>query len=213
VHANVPLFAMPVAIAVGNVAPPLVESARSTFATMTLSVAVHVMLCTVAAPQLSPPTGDVIVTTGGVVSGVPLTVSVWPFDVPPPGVGGNTVIVFVAPAAWSAAVMMAVTWPEFTNVVARLAPSIRTTEHVEKLEPFTVSENCGSPAARTLGKIDDVAGSGFELATTKLLALDDCAFVITICTSLALMRVCDVPPTPATASTLVPPAGGGTTTS
>src|SRR5262249_54741832 len=72
VHANVPLFAMPAAIAVGNVAPPLVESARSTFATMTLSVAVHVMLCTVAAPQLSPPTGDVIVTTGGVVSGVPL---------------------------------------------------------------------------------------------------------------------------------------------
>ena len=28
-----------------------------------------------------------------------------------------------------------------------------------------------------------------------------------------LTRVCDVPPTPATASTLVPPAGGVTTTS
>src|SRR6185295_15598797 len=106
----------------------------------------------------------------GVTSGEPVIVSVWPFDVPPPGAGVNTVIVFVAPAAWSAAVMTAVSWPEFTNVVARSEPSMRTTEQVEKLEPLTVSENCGSPADRTLGKIDAVAGRGFVLATTKLFA-------------------------------------------
>ena len=35
-------------------------------------------------------------------------VSVWPFEVPPPGVGVNTVMVLVAPAAWSASVMIAV---------------------------------------------------------------------------------------------------------
>src|SRR5262249_6764200 len=90
---------------------------------------------------------------------------------------------------------------------------MRTMEQVEKPEPFTVIVNCGSPAARTLGAIDVVAGSGFVLATPKLFALDDCAFVITICTSPALMRVCDVPPAPGMASTFVPPAGAVTTTS
>src|SRR6185369_14650026 len=167
VHAYVPVFERPVAIEVGNVAPPFVDSARSIVPTTMSSVAVHVMLWTVPAPQLSPPTGDVIVTVGGVVSGVPLIVSVWPFDVPPPGAGVNTVIVFVAPAAWSVAVMIAVTCPEFTNVVARSDPSIRTIEHAEKPEPFTVSENCGSPAERTLGAIEVVAGDGFVLATAK----------------------------------------------
>ena len=58
VHANAPVFARPVAIAVGNVAPPSVDSARSMPAMMMLSVAVQVMLCTLAAAQLSPPTGD-----------------------------------------------------------------------------------------------------------------------------------------------------------
>src|SRR5437899_11701127 len=56
VQANVPEFAIPVAIAVGNVAPPSVESARSTAVTAALSVAVHVMLCTEPPAQLSLPT-------------------------------------------------------------------------------------------------------------------------------------------------------------
>src|SRR5262249_57901768 len=93
VHANVPVFETPVAIAVGNEAPAFVDRARSTADTAMLSVAVQVMLCTVPASQLSPPTGDDTVTTGGVVSPTLTIVSVWPFDVPPPGVGVNTVIV------------------------------------------------------------------------------------------------------------------------
>src|SRR5262249_25185334 len=64
VHANVPELAMPVAIAVGNVAPPSVESARSTAVTPALSVAVQVMLCAEPPVQLSPPTGDVTVAVG-----------------------------------------------------------------------------------------------------------------------------------------------------
>src|SRR5262252_8770375 len=83
VHANVPVFAMPVAIAVGNVAPPFVDSARSTLVTPTSSVAVHVMLWALDTPQLSPPTGDVSETVGGVTSLLPWIVSVWAFDVPP----------------------------------------------------------------------------------------------------------------------------------
>src|SRR5262249_32973561 len=157
VHANVPEFAIPVAIAVGNVAPPSFENARSIVLTTTLSVAVQVMLWIVPAPQRSPPTGDVIVTFGGVVSGVPLIGSVWPCDVPPPGAGVNTVIVFVPPASWSVAGIVAVSCPEFTNVVTRSDPSMRTTEHVEKFEPFTVSVNCGSPTERTLGEMFVVA--------------------------------------------------------
>ena len=210
---NEPEFAMPVAIAVGNVAPPSVDSARSTEATTTLSVAVQVIGCDVPAAQLSPPAGDVSETSGACVSGVPRMVSVWPFDVPPPGVGVNTVIVFVPPPPWSEARIVAVSWFTDTNEVARSEPSMRTIEQVLKLEPFTVSGNCGSPAARVLGTMDVVAGNGFVLATTKLFALDCCAFVITICTSEALMRVCVVAPVPATASTLVPPAGAVTSTS
>src|SRR5438552_13368157 len=52
----------------GKLAPPSVEYARSTDATPTLSVAVHVMACAEPTPQLSPPTGDPSVTAGACVS-------------------------------------------------------------------------------------------------------------------------------------------------
>ena len=107
-------------------------------------------------------------------------------------------------APWSVAGITAVSCVEFTNVVTRSRPSRRTMEHVEKPVPFTVIENWGSPTERTFGEIFVVTGADLFCATTKWLALELCAFVITICTSLALIRVCDVAPLPAMASTLVP---------
>ena len=67
-QANVPVLPSPVAMLVGNVAPPSVESARSTPVTPTLSVAVHVMLWLLPTFQISPPAGDVSVTTGAWLS-------------------------------------------------------------------------------------------------------------------------------------------------
>src|ERR1051325_1780564 len=74
VQFNEPEFAMPVAIAVGNVAPPSVDSAGSPAEPSRLSVAVHVIGWMLEAAQLSPPAGDVRLTTGGGVSAAPLIV-------------------------------------------------------------------------------------------------------------------------------------------
>src|ERR1044072_5549033 len=82
-------FAIAVAMGVGNVAPPSVDSARSTAETSTLSVAVHVIGWMLEAAQLSPPAGDVRLTTGGVVSGGPAVVRGSGVGVRPPGAGGG----------------------------------------------------------------------------------------------------------------------------
>ena len=73
VQAWEPELAMPLAIALGKVAPPFVEYARSTLVTPTLSVADQVMECDAPAFQSSPPTGEVTTTAGGVLSATVLT--------------------------------------------------------------------------------------------------------------------------------------------
>src|SRR5689334_7503206 len=68
VHAKLPVFAIPVAITFGYVAPPSVEYARSTLVTATLSVAVQVIVCGDPISHVSPPFGLVTVTAGAWLS-------------------------------------------------------------------------------------------------------------------------------------------------
>src|SRR3990172_3827087 len=71
---------------------------------------------------------------------------------PPPGAGVNTVMEFVHPPARSLARMVARSWVELTNVVARSEPLNRTTETELKYAPFTVSMKPTAPAVASVGE-------------------------------------------------------------
>ena len=91
---------------------------------------------------------------GLVTTGVATMVNVCALDVPPPGVGFTTVIEAVPEVAIRAAVTVAVSWVEETNVVARLVlPFHLTVELLTKPVPFTVKVNCGDPARHEFGLI------------------------------------------------------------
>src|SRR5512134_2654879 len=83
-----------------------------------------------------------------------------PPEVPPPGVGLNTVTCAVPAVAMSAAVIDAVSCVAETNVVVRLAPFHRTTEPATKFVPFTVSVNAAPPAVAEVGERVDTVGTG-----------------------------------------------------
>ena len=69
VQAREPVLAIPVAITFGKLVPPLVEYARSTDVTDTLSLAFQVMVRAEPVSQISPPSGAVRSTVGGVAVG------------------------------------------------------------------------------------------------------------------------------------------------
>jgi hypothetical protein len=114
-----------------------------------------------AAPPAVAEVGEML-DTDGTGLGVALTVNVCAFEVPPPGVGLNTVTVAVPVAAMSLAGIAAVNWVEETKVVARADPFHRTTEPLMKFVPLTVRVKAAPPAATELGVSDVVAGEGFE---------------------------------------------------
>jgi hypothetical protein len=89
-----------------------------------------------------------------------LIVNVCGFDVPPPGGGFITVTDAVPAFATRAAVTVAVSCVEETNVVVKVVPFQRTVELAMKLVPFTVIVNCGDPARHELGLIEVVVGTG-----------------------------------------------------
>ena len=119
-----------------------------------------------------PPVGAVIVTVGGSVSATGLViVKVLALDTPPPGLA--TVTCAVPANAISPAGIAAVSWLEFTYVVARDVPFQRTTEPVTKLLPLTVSVKRGPPLAAVFGEIEASDGTGAEtLLIVKVLAFD-----------------------------------------
>ena len=84
-------------------------------------------------------------------------------DVPPPGVGVNTVTEAVPADAMSAADIVAVNWVDDTCVVARLAPFHRTTEPLMKLLPLTVRVNDIPPTKADEGESPVVAGTGLVI--------------------------------------------------
>src|SRR3989454_1016756 len=67
-------------------------------------------------------------------------------EVPPPGVGVNTVTCGVPAVAMSAAVIAAVSCVALMTVVVRVLPFQRTVEPLTKLAPFTVRVNASPPA-------------------------------------------------------------------
>jgi hypothetical protein len=89
-----------------------------------------------------------------------LIVKVLALDVPPPGVGLNTITEAVPAVAMSAVVIAAVNCVEVTNDVIRSAPFHFTTEPLMKPLPVTVSVNPAPPAVVDAGLRPVVAGTG-----------------------------------------------------
>ena len=80
-----------------------------------------------------------------------VTLNGTPFDVPPPGVGLNTVTVMTPPVAMSDAGAAAVNCVAFTNVVVSEVVFHLTTDALTKLVPLTVSVNAEPPGAAAVG--------------------------------------------------------------
>jgi hypothetical protein len=100
-------------------------------------------------------------------------VNVTAFDVPPPGGGFTTVTEAVPGDATSAAVTVAVSWVEETNVVAKAVPFQRTVEPETKLVPFTVMVNDEHPAGYELGLSEVMVGTGLLMVNvTEVDVLD-----------------------------------------
>jgi hypothetical protein len=117
-------------------------------------------------PKTRAVAGEILEMVGTGLS----TASVKAADVPPPGEGLNTVIERLAPVATSAAVIWAVNWLAFTNVVVRLLPLTRTTEPEMNLLPFNVKVNAALPAVTLVGVILVKVGCG--LLTVRVTAVD-----------------------------------------
>src|SRR5882724_458453 len=90
-----------------------------------------------------------------------LIVNVCALEVPPPGVGLNTVTDAVPPVAISAAVICAWSCVALTYVVVRLLPFQRTTDVIAKFVPVAVSVNAAPPAEALVGEIELSVGTGF----------------------------------------------------
>jgi hypothetical protein len=101
-----------------------------------------------------------VAVSGLVITGAAAIVNVCAFDVPPPGLGFTTVTEAVPAVAISAAVTVAVTCVEETNIVLSAVPFHFTVEVELKFVPFTVKVNCGPPAAAHVGLIEVVVGAG-----------------------------------------------------
>ena len=87
-------------------------------------------------------------------------VNVTALDVPPPGGGFTTVTEAVPGDATSAAVTVAVSCVEETNVVASVVAFHFTVEVETKFVPFTVMVNDEHPAGYEFGLSEVVVGTG-----------------------------------------------------
>jgi hypothetical protein len=82
-------------------------------------------------------------------------------DVPPPGVGVNTVTCAVPGVAISLAGIVALSWLAETEVVVRSAPFQRTMEPSTRFVPLTSSVNAPPPDATAEGLRLVIPGIGF----------------------------------------------------
>jgi hypothetical protein len=110
---------------------------------------------------------EVIVGTGL------LMVKTCAFDVPPPGAEFTTVTEAVPAFATRAAVTVAVSCVEETNVVIKAVPFQRTDEAATKLVPFTARVNCGDPAKHELGLIEVIVGTGLLMVNVTVFDVRD----------------------------------------
>jgi len=86
-------------------------------------------------------------------------------DVPPPGVGLNTVTCAIPGEAMSVFRMEAVNWLLVENVVLRGEPFQFTTDPITKLPPFTVKVKAAPPARALDGESEVRVGKGFGAVT------------------------------------------------
>src|SRR4030095_14014808 len=90
------------------------------------------------------------------------------FEVPPPGLGLNTVTEAVLAVAMSEAKMLAVNCELLTKVVVRSLPFQFTTEPGTKPVPFTIRLNSGPPGATASGTSGWlISGTGFGSGRLK----------------------------------------------
>ena len=118
-----------------------------------------------------PATALVGATELSVGSGL-LTVNVTAPEIPPPGVGVNTVTDGVPPTAISAAVICAWSCVALIYVVVRLLPFQRTTDVIAKFVPVAVSVKAAAPAAALVGEIELSVGTGFVAVMVNVATLD-----------------------------------------
>ena len=146
--------------------------------------------------------------SGLVITGVLAIVNVCAFDVPPHGV--TTVIEAVPAVAMRAAGTVAVSCVAETNAVVTGVPFQFTVEPETKLVPFTVSVNCGPPAAVQVGLSELVVGTALIVITRVALAvLQEPAPLLALMVTLVVPAAVGVPEiTPVLVLTLRP-AGSG----
>jgi len=112
-----------------------------------------------AAPPAVALEGASLVTPGTALS----MVKVFAPEVPPPGVGMNTVTEAVPAVLMSAAVIVAVICVLLTKCVVCFFPFHITSEVETKLEPLAVSVKVAPPAVAEVGEIESRAGTGLSM--------------------------------------------------
>ena len=112
-----------------------------------------------AAPPAVAEAGDTVLILGTLFAA--LMVKVELLDVPPPGVGLNTVTCPVPDFAISPARIAAFTCVALTYVVVRLEPFHCTTDPLMNPVPFTVRVNAAPPAVAEAGDSVLIVGTGF----------------------------------------------------
>jgi hypothetical protein len=142
------------------------------------------------------------------MTGVAAIVNVCAFDVPPHGL--TTVMEAVPGVAIRAAGTVAVTCVAETNVVASGLPFQFTVEPEMKFVPFTVSVNCGPPAAVQVGLSEVVVGLLLIVITRIALALLQVpAPLLAVMVTLVVPAVVGVPEIPPVLVLTLRPAGSG----
>jgi len=146
--------------------------------------------------------------SGLVITGVAAMVNVCAFDVPPHGL--TTVIDAVPAVAMRAAGTVAVSCVAETKPVASGLPFQFTVEPEMKFVPFTVSVNCGPPAAVHVGLSEVVVGLlPIVITRIALAVLHVPAPLLALIVTLVVPAVVGVPEiTPVLVLTLRP-AGSG----
>src|SRR5882762_6702640 len=123
-----------------------------------------------AAPPATTVLGDREVSVGLGFGAV--IVNVCGLDVPPPGVGVNTVTEAVPAVAMSAVVICAVSCVLLPNVVARWLPFHCTMDELMKFVPVSVSVKAAPPATTLLGDREVSVGLGFGAVIVNVCGLE-----------------------------------------
>jgi len=120
--------------------------------------------------KVEAPTAFELGEMSDVVGAGLLTVKVWLFDVPPPGVGFVTVIANVPAVVKSDVTIEAVRVEDETKLVVRADPSKLTVDDALKPVPSTVIVKVVLPTVFDVGEIELVVGTGFT--TVKVCAFE-----------------------------------------